>query len=145
MVIKNNFISKLVAGNWHKIKIKIFPDTPRTLRDESFYKPISDDIVDRLRYECKEWCGSGFGFVCNKCDAVSEIERLRKELTTEQTLVMLGQVEINHLQEWKQVANMFGECFRMDEFGQSPVSDGQDVFQATLAWERLRTKEARRD
>ena len=53
--------------------------------------------------------------------------------------------EIERLREWKAVANMFGECFRMDEFGQSPVSDGQDVFQATLAWERLRTKAVSND
>jgi transketolase len=106
---------------------------------------MTDDIVTRLRENCETTdCVNvrSIAFVkCDNCEAADEIERLRKELTTEQTLVMLGQVEINHLQEWKQVANMFGECFRMDEFGQSPVSDGQDVFQATLAWERLRTKE----
>lgn len=93
----NNFISKLIAGNWHKIKIKISSDTTRTLRDETFYKPISNDIVDRLRYECKEWCGSKFGFVCNKCDAVSEIERSWIEwslwkMTAEQLARELGKV-----------------------------------------------------
>ena len=108
---------------------------------------MTDDIVTRLRDSAWVPAGATDESKDDRLfrEAADEIERLRKELTTEQTLVMLGQVDINHLQEWKQVANMFGECFRMDEFGQSPVSDGQDVFQATLAWERLRTKEARHD
>lgn len=80
--MKDNFLSRVIAGNWHRVKIVILPDTPRTLRDEDFYKPISNDVVERLQYECKEWCGSKFGFACNKCDAVSEIQRL-KELSKE--------------------------------------------------------------
>jgi hypothetical protein len=82
-------------------------------------------------------------------DAADEIERLREMVNSIANAqdgwgrVPRLEAEIERLREWKEVANMFGECFRMDEFGQSPVSDGQDVFQATLAWERLRTKEGR--
>lgn len=105
---------------------------------------MTDDIVTRLReladafeddniqHDLGTWVSS----------AADEIERLRKELTTEQTLVMFGQAKINHLQEWKQVANMFGECFLMDEFGQFPTSNDGDVLEAVKAWEQLRTKEA---
>ena len=90
---------------------------------------MTDDIVTRLRQHCDtshipnlpcDWLGTK----CRDCQSADEIERL---------------------QEWKQVANMFGECFRMDEFGQFPTSNDGDILEAVKAWERLRTKDARRD
>lgn len=63
---------------------------------------MADDIVtglqeeaNRLRHEPK------FVVVSPSLheEAADEIERLREELKTEQTMVMLGQVEIQRLQE----------------------------------------------
>ena len=101
---------------------------------------MTDDIVTRLRTADQYWATVLFS------EAADEIERLRNSLA-EQTIIHEVQKtntlsEIERLREWKDVANMFGECFRIDEFGQYPVSNGDDVWQATLAWERLRTKEA---
>lgn len=55
---------------------------------------MTDDIVTRLREADYLFIGR-FGNIYG--EAADEIERLRKELTTEQTLVMLGQVEIERL------------------------------------------------
>lgn len=52
--------------------------------------------------------------------------------------------EIKRLREWKAVADLFGAAFRMDEWGQYPPSNGDDVHQAARAYEQLRTEEARR-
>jgi hypothetical protein len=52
----------------------------------------TDDIVTRLQQKY-----SGQLPIC--LEAADEIERLRKELTTEQTYVMLGQVEIDRLRK----------------------------------------------
>jgi hypothetical protein len=56
----------------------------------------------------------------------------------------MGQ-EIERLQEWKLVADLFGVAFRVDEWGQYPPSNGDDVHKAVLAYERLKTKEARHE
>jgi hypothetical protein len=54
------------------------------------------------------------------------------------------EAEIERLQEWKSVADLFGVAFRVDEWGQYPPSNGDDVHKAVIAYERLKTKEARR-
>ena len=94
---------------------------------------MTDDIVTRLR----------------KINNRLEVSQLREvnhlKVADVQNSLTEAISEIERLREWKQVADMFGQCFRMDEFGQSLVSDGKDVFEATLAWERLRTKDARHD
>jgi hypothetical protein len=59
-------------------------------------------------------------------------------------LVCLMGQEIERLREWKSVADLFGVAFRVDEWGQYPPSNGDDVHKAVLAYERLKTKEARR-
>lgn len=40
--------------------------------------------------------------------------------------------------DWKNVASMFGEAFRIDEWGQYVPSDGSDVFKAVLAYEKVK-------
>lgn len=87
---------------------------------------MTDDIVTRLLNACDSnncWCPM-IDKRCIYAEAADEIERLR---------------------EWKAVADMFGECFRMDEFGQFPTSNDGDVLEAVKAWERLQTKDARHD
>jgi len=86
---------------------------------------MSEDIVVQLRWisDAKEWV------------------KLRRW----ETITTEAADEIERLREWKEVAKMFGECFRMDEFGQFPTSNDGDVLEAVKAWERLRTKEARHD
>lgn len=79
----------------------------------------------------------------------AEIERLRAEVNMMASAQAgWGKVarltdEIEQLREYKAVADMFGAAFRMDEWGQYPPSNGDDVHQAALAYERLKTKEAR--
>ena len=69
-------------------------------------------------------------------EAADEIERLRKELTTEQTLVMLGQVD---LKELLVIAKLFadnGMCRMYDEFGTCIHVDGVcDWHDAEHLWE----------
>jgi hypothetical protein len=84
---------------------------------------MSDDIVTRLRElaakQDAEWSDPTDAPLTMYQVAADEIERLR---------------------EWKKVADLFGIAFRMDEFGQYPVTNGDDVHQAVLAWERARYK-----
>lgn len=77
---------------------------------------MSDDIVTRLRSTAHT------GGALIGPEAADEIERLRK---------------------WKEIADMFGECFRMDEYGQFPTSNDGDVLEAVKAWERLKKEETK--
>jgi hypothetical protein len=81
---------------------------------------MTDDIVTRLR---------GYDFM--------------RDGDTPEVIMTEAADEIERLREWKQIANMFGQCFRMDEFSQFPTSNDGDVLQAVNAWEYLRTKEVR--
>jgi hypothetical protein len=84
-------------------------------------RPNVDDIVDQLR------------------NLASALERNQGRST-----VVAAADEIERLREWKLVADLFGVAFRVDEWGQYPPSNGDDVHKAVLAYERLKTMEARR-
>lgn len=87
----DDIVTNAIAGNWHSVKVVVPPDTPFTLRDEEFYKPMNNDIVTRLRnsdgqgctcnaysyYECG--CSEAVWAEMFITEAADEIERLRKE------------------------------------------------------------------
>ena len=94
---------------------------------------MTDDIADRLRLAAKpEEMASVWGLTVVRCsmmrEAADEIERLRVADS-----------------RWRHVAQLFGEAFAVDEYGQYVPSDGSDVFRAVLAYEQAKREEARRD
>ena len=58
---------------------------------------MTDDIVTRLRADYEFAFNRFTASIPSLMQAADEIERLRKELITEQTLVMLGQVQVERL------------------------------------------------
>lgn len=75
------------------------------------------------------------------------VERLREEIDSVKVDVQVlreAADEIERLREWKFVADLFGVAFRIDDWGQYPPSNGDDVHKAVMAYERLKTEEARR-
>lgn len=72
------------------------------------------------------------------------INQMRTDLANAEAKISNQAAEIERLREWKLVADLFGVAFRVDEWGQYPPSNGDDVHEAVLAYERLKTKEARR-
>lgn len=78
------------------------------------------DIVNRLRRLVDEQRGyRNLQWHCLK--AADEIEVLREECN-----------------RWKHVAELFGEAFAINEYGQYVDSDGSDVHRAVLAYERAK-------
>lgn len=94
---------------------------------------MNDDIVTQLR-TMVQYTNAVAGIVCAR--GADEIERLRKELTTEQTLVMLGQADMNELLKIAKAFADNGMCRMYDEFGTCIHIDGIcDWHDAEHMWE----------
>lgn len=78
-----------------------------------------DDIVEQLKdmYEYEPAGQDSYR------EAIDEIERLRKR---------------------DAVLELFAKAFHVDEFGQFPVTNGEDVWAAVLAYAQMRVEETRR-
>jgi hypothetical protein len=80
--MNDDIVTKTIAGNWHSAKVVVPVDAPFTFRDKEFYKPMTDDIVTRLRENCDTTdCVNVRSIAlvkCDNCEAADEIEWLHK-------------------------------------------------------------------
>lgn len=123
---------------------------------------MSEDIVTRLTtteehspsecWGCGEWgctnaAGDSVPVLCDCAEDPDECihdNECACDCHTWYGIVQDAKAEIERLLKYKEVADLFGAAFRMDEFGQYPPSNGDDVHRAVLAYTRLKTAETRR-
>ncbi len=94
----------------------------QAIRNQKRDELAVDDIVTRLQ----EQLDGAIPMVIERQDvrdALDEIERLRKR---------------------DAVLELFAKAFHVDEYGQFPVTNGEDVWAAVLAYAQMRVEEARR-